>query len=59
MICFKFLLKNLQTMKEWMWSKDVVEVNMAILRSFAMMQVWERIQIMITDLDNKIKGGKA
>lgn len=59
MICFKFLLKNLQTMKEWMWSKDVVEVNMAILRSFAMMQVWERIQIMITDLDKKIKGGKA
>lgn len=59
MICFKFLLKNLQTMKEWMWSKDVVEVNMAILRSFAMMQVWERIQIMITDLDKKIKGGEA
>lgn len=59
MICFKFLLKNLQTMKEWMWSKDVVKVNMAVLRSFAMMQVWERIQIMITDLDKKIKGGKA
>lgn len=59
MICFKFLLKNLQTMKEWMWSKDVVKVNMAILRSFAMMQVWERIKIMITDLDKKIKGGEA
>lgn len=59
MICFKFLLKNLQTMKEWMWSKDVVKVNMAVLRSFAMMQVWERIQIMITDLDKKIKGGEA
>ena len=30
MLCFKFLLKNLQTLEEWMWSKDVVKVNMDI-----------------------------
>ena len=56
MLYFRFLLKNFQTMEEWMWSKDVVKVNMDILRNFSMMQIWERIKIMITDLDKKFEG---
>lgn len=58
MLYFKVLLKILQTMEEWMWSKGVVKVNMDILRNFPMMQIWERIKITITDLDKKIKEGK-
>lgn len=58
MLYFKVLLKILQTMEEWMWSKGVVKVNMDILRNFSMMQIWERIKITITDLDKKIKEGK-
>lgn len=45
-------------MEEWMWSKDVVKLNMDILRNFSMMQIWERIKTTITDLDKKIKEGK-
>lgn len=56
MLYFRFLLKNFQTMEEWMWSKDVVKVNMDILRNFPTMQIWERIKIMTTDLDKKIEG---
>lgn len=58
MLYFKVLLKILQTMEEWMWSKGVVKVNVDILRNFPMMQIWERIKITITDLDKKIKEGK-
>lgn len=47
-------------MEEWMCNKDVEKVSVDnILRKFAVMQIWKRMRIMITDLDRKIKWGKG
>lgn len=46
-------------MEEWMWSKDVEKVSMDnVLRNVAVMLIWERMRIMIEDID-KVNQGKG
>lgn len=59
--CFtlKFYFKKPWTMEEWMWSKDVEKVSMDnVLRNVAVMLIWERMRIMIEDID-KVNQGKG